>query len=267
MSDTFTKDRLQWLDDVAADPRLSGPAFKLAYLISGKVNREKGYAWPGIKRLATSMGMEERNVRRLIEALVSHGFLHKKRGGDGESNQYRMVISDRTNMSDQNESRPDTDVHSEISDRTFLTDRPDISDHQTGHPCPPISLNNSLKELSEKNISVKSLQSDFVREFEELWNIYPRKVSKAAGLKAYMAAKKRSNYETILAGIRRYAVERKGQDPKFTKHLASWLNADCWMDEPAAISPTSPLTGQSASWNSGKDRTREALRIVRGDAA
>jgi len=31
----------------------------------------------------------------------------------------------------------------------------------------------------------------------------------------------------------RYALQREGQDQKFTKHPATWLNAEGWNDEPA----------------------------------
>ncbi|OKO71893.1 hypothetical protein AC630_31760 [Bradyrhizobium sp. AS23.2] len=36
----------------------------------------------------------------------------------------------------------------------------------------------------------------------------------------------------MLNGAMRYAAERTGQDPKFTKHPATWLNGECWKDEP-----------------------------------
>ena len=36
---------------------------------------------------------------------------------------------------------------------------------------------------------------------------------------------------TPLAGAQRYAAERKDQDPKYTKHPATWLNGGCWEDE------------------------------------
>jgi hypothetical protein len=33
-------------------------------------------------------------------------------------------------------------------------------------------------------------------------------------------------------GAKRYADQRAGQDPQFTKMPATWLNGDCWLDEP-----------------------------------
>ena len=35
----------------------------------------------------------------------------------------------------------------------------------------------------------------------------------------------------------RYAAERTGQDAHWTKHPATWLNNECWKDEPAPSPP------------------------------
>jgi hypothetical protein len=68
--------------------------------------------------------------------------------------------------------------------------------------------------------------------FEQFWREYPRKVAKEAAKRAWAAAIKRGTTPAaLIAGAQRYAIERQGQDPKFTKHPATWLNGGCWMDE------------------------------------
>lgn len=70
-------------------------------------------------------------------------------------------------------------------------------------------------------------------EFDEtFWPAYPLKRGKADALKAFLAARKRASLEIIIAGVRRYASERAGEDPKFTKHAQGWLSGDHWTDEP-----------------------------------
>jgi DNA-binding MarR family transcriptional regulator len=166
---SFTKERLTWLDTIAQDSRITPGAFRLAFIISAHINRETGDAWPGLDRLAEAMGMNERSVRRLVDELVNAGHIAKQRGGDGRPNRYRMQVSDRTNMSDQNVSRLDINVHSETnrpdicvqsepcktdqtghlrpSDRTFVS-------LQTGHKCPPNSFIEPLEEPFEKDIYI-----------------------------------------------------------------------------------------------------------------
>lgn len=92
------------------------------------------------------------------------------------------------------------------------------------------------KEPKENNIlsnpkggSRGELSRDTEPLFEAFWSAYPRKVAKGAAKKAYRHALTRASHEEILAGAKRYAASKP--DPKFTKHPASWLNADCWLDE------------------------------------
>lgn len=68
--------------------------------------------------------------------------------------------------------------------------------------------------------------------FDELWGIVPRRVGKGAARTAYGRALKKTDHETIMAGMGRYAREVAAADPKFICHPASWLNGERWTDEP-----------------------------------
>jgi hypothetical protein len=75
-------------------------------------------------------------------------------------------------------------------------------------------------------------------DFQNWWSVYPRKASKGQAFKAYIAARKRGiEAETLLSGAKRYAADPK-RDDKFTKHAATWLNAECWLDEQPSDKPT-----------------------------
>ena len=70
--------------------------------------------------------------------------------------------------------------------------------------------------------------------FASFWQAYPRRVAKGAAEKAYhriIRAREATEAE-LLAGAMRYAAQRDGEDPLFTKHPATWLNGKCWTDEP-----------------------------------
>jgi len=66
-------------------------------------------------------------------------------------------------------------------------------------------------------------------EFEQFWQIYPRKQGKADALKAFVTCQ--VAVDVIIAGAIRYR-----NDPNrlaaFTKMPATWLRAGCWDDEP-----------------------------------
>ena len=60
----------------------------------------------------------------------------------------------------------------------------------------------------------------------------PRKRDKLAAQKAFAAAiKGGANAAALIAGAKRYAAERAGQEDRFTKHPSTWLHAGCWQDE------------------------------------
>ncbi len=64
------------------------------------------------------------------------------------------------------------------------------------------------------------------------WLHVPRKAGKGQARRAFKGARKKADAETLLAGIRRYASEVAGEDSSFTKHPSTWLNGECWLDEP-----------------------------------
>ena len=71
------------------------------------------------------------------------------------------------------------------------------------------------------------------RRFDRWYSVYPRRRARRAAFKAYKQARSRdATAETLLEGAKRYAAQRTGHDPQFTKYPATWLNGDCWLDEP-----------------------------------
>lgn len=78
--------------------------------------------------------------------------------------------------------------------------------------------------------------------FEEAWEIYPRKVAKKHGEKAWKTAIRRAKPETIIQALKSFAATRHGKDQTYTPHLATWLNGDRWLDFASQASPQSTTT-------------------------
>ena len=70
----------------------------------------------------------------------------------------------------------------------------------------------------------------YTPEFEAFWTAYPRKKDKRAAWKAWKAAVKRADPESIISAAK--AEAKRPCELKFRKYPASWLNADAWEDEP-----------------------------------
>lgn len=97
--------------------------------------------------------------------------------------------------------------------------------------------------------------------FGEFYDAYPRKVGRKAAEKAWRAAVRDTDPQVIIDAARRYAERRRGEDPQYTPHPATWLRGARWDDEPdqppARAAPTRDGT-------SVFDRARERLALTTG---
>ena len=88
--------------------------------------------------------------------------------------------------------------------------------------------------------------------------------SKKTAEKAFAKALKEGAHpKDIIAGALRYSAERDGQEPRFTKHPSTWLNAGCWEDEPTP----QPIGSQQPNRRMGAAEfaQRREAAINRGD--
>ncbi|ABK02744.1 hypothetical protein Arth_1350 [Arthrobacter sp. FB24] len=85
----------------------------------------------------------------------------------------------------------------------------------------------------EPPLSKAALAKQIAEDFQDWYAIYPKHSGRGAAVNSYTKARKNgATLGELLAGARRYAAERQGQDPQFTKAPATWLNQECWADDP-----------------------------------
>lgn len=107
--DDYTKDRIDWLEQVAADPELPASDFKVAFVIATSLWRSKGTvtlitpetagsdqireAWIGTRQIADKIAMSRFTVMKSVTRLQERGHLDVTPGeqGRGHSNHYRLV--------------------------------------------------------------------------------------------------------------------------------------------------------------------------------
>ena len=236
----------------AVKQKVGNATGKAILLMLANYADEKGECFPSQETLANECECSVATVARWVKHFEDHGILsrHKQYGEGG----YRRA--DRLRLAS------DLPV-TELPSRELPNSEPKLTRQKAGAE----PIREPISSLRSDNISIKP---DFDREFEtEFWPVYPRKVGKGQALKAYRAARKQSDCQTITAGARRYAAERAGQDQQFTRHAATWLNGQGWLDEPASKpSPRSqapPLTPHQQRHQAAIDAFDRRLGVKRDD--
>ncbi len=100
-------------------------------------------------------------------------------------------------------------------------------------------------DIDRTNIAVTeddypdTFKTIYPKAFEEWWENYPRKDAKKAALEAWKRACKRATKDAITAGAIRYAQDPNRED-QYTKQPKTWLNGDCWLDDPLPSRSNAP---------------------------
>jgi hypothetical protein len=195
------------------------------YLTVRRYAMGKKECWPSRETLAGDMDLSAKTIQRLLKKLVEYGALEIEPrytdSGRQTSNVYRIMWDEpKTGQ----ESPPPLDT----------------SDHDEGvsHDQVPGS------PMSHEDIPIRSKQTKTIgqgvtaladKQFDEFWEIYPRKVGKPQAQKAFKKALEEISLEEILRCTKEYQQQRRGEDLKFTKHPATFLNSKPWLDEPAKV--------------------------------
>lgn len=113
--------------------------------------------------------------------------------------------------------------HQQPSDKQLLEDSsPAAASNAQQAAAAPVQT----KSSSEKT-------DHHLKAFGAFWSNYPKKRDREEAKKAWIAAIERGvEPKHMVDAAQTYARERFGQDPKYTKHPANWLNKGCYDDEP-----------------------------------
>ncbi len=94
---------------------------------------------------------------------------------------------------------------------------------------------NSTLEEEKETLSTKIERLpliDYGTDFEEAWQMYPRKEGKMNAKRDYIKARKEGvTKEEILDGIRRYKAATANTEPQYILHGSTWFHQRRWTDE------------------------------------
>lgn len=182
------------------------PTEKLILIILANYADEKGSCYPSLKHIAEICGLKDtKNIRKILKDFEAKGLIQiesrKKQDGGNLSNRYHLRIEGCVD-----------------------TDPPKRTPHPTGTETPPIGVPtppNTKEDTKEDN-----------NNFEEFWNLYPRKVGKHKAKEKYQKAMKETTHKELMKLTWRFAEETRFEktEEKFILHCATYLNQRRYLD-------------------------------------
>jgi hypothetical protein len=235
-ADTFTRDKLTWLEQVARDDALTPTASRVAVVLATRfINRERGYAWPSIPTLAGVLAVSENTLRAALRALAAAGhLLIQTGGGRAASNRYRWIIR----RADRAEAvAPGSDVNPanscaetlQVSEGEPLDGTP-LNEGEP--PSPPSAAEDRRQRPAPRTDDLAAFAAAFPATPD---TPTPRAVTEDRRTRRAWARALRNGAEAadLIAGARRYAecVRAEGRDAQMVARPANWLAAGAWERE------------------------------------
>lgn len=185
------------------------PAAKIVlYWLADHHNSETGACFPSLQTLARECEMDKATVTRHLADLEAAGLIERRK---------------RTR---DNGSQTSTEYLLRLETPVANRDSPCCKTQQ-----PPVA-NYAPPNLGSKNLGSEPEHIRADDGFERFWMVYGHKVAKGAARKAFKAALRKADAETITEGARRFAAVR---NPQYVPHAATWLNAERWGDDFSAL--------------------------------
>ena len=196
--------------EVFMDSRLSKTDLRvLGILLSFMRPPKKMYCYPKRERISNlSGGLDVSKISTATSNLVKLGWLDKVgNGGKSCSSCYRFKVPVKISA------LSDTDVVTVIK---------------------PVTVTTIVRGKEERNKEIDNV-SDWNKDFDQFWTIYPRKVSKQDAVNAWKKLKPSQQlYEQIITAVKTSLTENPQwlrQNGDFIPHPATYLNNRRWEDE------------------------------------
>ena len=179
--------------------------------------------WVSKKNMAADLEMTDRAVRIHIKDMIAMGVLieaGQRQCKTGYTVDYTINVDVVGSLGSTREA---TEQHAPLNDV---------------HPYPcmiftptpePRSPKPSIEPSIEPYTSSKDDEVNYY--FDQLWEMYPRKVGKGQARKAYVTASKKIDFFDLLPKLEAYVATLNGKDKQYMPHLATWLNGERWADE------------------------------------
>lgn len=137
--ENFCAEKLAWHKQIMRDPAVSRSAKSVVSLLVHDLNPCVGGAWRGQDSMAASLGLSDRQLRRLLKQLETAAYLQiEVRKGRSRTNIYRATLPDdaagapekRTSTTDQTKEKRTRASAQSPENRTPMSRKPDMDVRQ-----------------------------------------------------------------------------------------------------------------------------------------
>ncbi|WP_022891231.1 helix-turn-helix domain-containing protein [Agromyces subbeticus] len=247
---------------------LSGPQKAVLVALAHCRNDKSGRCNPGHATLARMTSLGEKTVRRALADLEDNalGLISRAAvvvGNERKGTDYTLhlaqaepPVSVTPGQSDHGSERPEGVVGVTAGVVTESA-TPGQSDHLTGREQEGTGREQEELFVHHEDAPAE-VKPDYSSEFEdEFWPVFPRKQAKAPAAKAFAKARTNHSLETIMAGVRAYALVNAGGDKTKIKLPAGWLNDERFADEEQI-----PNVPEPAQRRAPEQRARQTLSLA-----
>jgi hypothetical protein len=216
-------EHFQWMEAVLAAPSSTFTHAQKTVLLRLALHRnlKTGRCDPSIEIIAAGSALSSRAVQATFVRAEEFGWLTRLIGGGrGNTTSYSLRLggsfaSEETLHSDA--------AFTETLHGQTTNDNAEKGAPPSRKPCTSMHPNTENKK-----------NTDSKHDFDRWYCYYPKHRSRATARNAFERVLKegKATVEELIAGAKRYAAERAGQSTRYTLDPATWLNGECWADEP-----------------------------------
>ncbi len=260
-----------FVQKVVSDPKLGRCAVACAFHLVDYYNHRLGRAWPSYETLANLTGSHRRTVIEAVKRLIGFKYFEVEKGNGRRTNYYRPNFALMVKESAQ-AGTGDEDATSPV------TQTPPLRGVEVKLSAPNTSYIPVAPSVGDIEVSPRSAGSSAVVApspsrgappgFKEFWQVYPKKEGRKAALTAYAMALQEEGVtpELLATKAAQYAEAKAANDPKWIKMPRTWLDDECWLEDPQAPKSktakgrpkrkTAKTTGEAKPTSKGKAKAK-----------
>ncbi|WP_291447717.1 helix-turn-helix domain-containing protein [Desulfovibrio sp.] len=206
---------------------------KVMYALLCNYASEKDHCWPSHATLAARLSCSVSSIKNYLTELVRENLISVRREKYRSSVYYLLCPKNFTNAQRTNSiSKQSEVVHHEA--KSGYINNLNKKNKETNSPLPPVAREEPQSSPCSPAPAAGGVSSP-VLDFENVWNLYPKKEAKGFARLAWLKLLRDGQLPPLSelhAAIRRFAASESWQreQGRFVPQLGNWLRGQRWLD-------------------------------------